>query len=707
MMESEFFMQYYGSVVCCVIDSSLKLAAPCPQDLGKWGLGGGKSCMYGVSLRVISRIQEVIEEISTRHPNTIKISGKERTKTVRTNSSVPVNTTKCPVYMDHSIASLPVDSPTIDCSQHTLPCQITLESPDLHRWSYLKFTTPRTWDSNQDLELQVSVISTYCKINDVEIVVNYSEDTHVKPVNSTFEYNSTEIVVTTPHGVKDGNHTCFILPSLGRIDQVQLDFIALFRFPDLIFFPQSENKLFVPDSLVLVTYVNLETDKDAGGTLKVEFGLSPGFAGNNQQASVTICLLPNAIPNELTISNCSGGLGIRLNSSSTATSSKAVYIPYPEATRWYIGMVSQCANVSNPSVIEKCINFPVMSFKVTMSKCVDNQCGRYGKCQEYISGHTIFSACKCYAGWRGYGCTDGTEAESDTILLISTLLLTLSNLLFIPSIIIAIRRRYFVEAFVYFYTMFFSTFYHACDTSSKLYSYCMMDYNVLSFCDFLGSIMSFWVTIIAMSKVTDRLKGFLHVLGALGLAFGVEYARHGLWVFVVPTTLGILIMLISWIRKCKTRHKLYPSKYRYLFYLLPGLLFAATGLVIFAFFETDDNYKYTHSVWHMVMALSITFLLPPRYKKSTDPCPTGRKPGDVWMPEGQGCSRCACNNVGYSCFTCGVVWPGFYAPRDGCYFEHRDASVAYPKCCGYDKICAGDSGYNITKYEILYKNQFG
>lgn len=59
--------------------------------------------------------------------------------------------------------------------------------------------------------------------------------------------------------------------------------------------------------------------------------------------------------------------------------------------------------------------------------------------------------------YRGYACNDDRVAESDAAQLTATLLLTLSNFMFLPAIFVAICRRFYVEALVYTYTMFFST----------------------------------------------------------------------------------------------------------------------------------------------------------------------------------------------------------------------------------------------------------
>lgn len=111
----------------------------------------------------------------------------------------------------------------------------------------------------------------------------------------------------------------------------------------------------------------------------------------------------------------------------------------------------------------------------------------------------------------------------------AALLLTLSNLMFLIPIMLSVQRAFLVEASVYFYTMFFSTvglphpsgdpwgdvwaaahclvwqFYHACDQPGEAVL-CILSYDTLQYCDFLGSGVSTWVTILCMARLKTVLK---------------------------------------------------------------------------------------------------------------------------------------------------------------------------------------------------------
>lgn len=229
-----------------------------------------------------------------------------------------------------------------------------------------------------------------------------------------------------------------------------------------------------------------------------------------------------------------------------------------------------------------------------------------------MSGGFVFSTCLCVKGYRGWDCTEDSQVPSSFSILLALLLLTLSNLLFIPSIYMAVRRSYFTEAIIYFFAMFFSIFYHACDSGEDEYSFCLVKIGVLQFCDFYCGLLAIWVTLIAMAHIRQQFVSMLHMLGAILLAFGTELNKQSLWVFLAPALTGLCTVTISWGSRCQRTRKLFPS-HKYLSIFLPiGSVLVMCGLVCYAFLQTRQNYHIVHSIWHMVMALSILCLLPSR-----------------------------------------------------------------------------------------------
>uniref|UniRef100_A0A182QQ88 EGF-like domain-containing protein n=1 Tax=Anopheles farauti TaxID=69004 RepID=A0A182QQ88_9DIPT len=251
-------------------------------------------------------------------------------------------------------------------------------------------------------------------------------------------------------------------------------------------------------------------------------------------------------------------------------------------------------------------------FTISSSPCVAGRCGRFGRCYHYMSGGFVFSTCLCLRNYRGWDCTEDSQVPSSASILLASLMLTLSNLLFLPSIFYAIKRGYHSEAIIYFFAMFFSAFYHACDSGEEEFSFCLVKIGVLQFCDFYCGLLAIWVTLIAMSNIRHQFVSLLHMLGAILLAFGTELNKQSLWVFLAPALTGICLISVSWGLRCRKTKRCFPARSYLALYLPIGSVLVMVGLVCFAFLQTKQNYHIVHSIWHMVMALSILCLLPDR-----------------------------------------------------------------------------------------------
>uniref|UniRef100_A0A3P9I8N7 Si:dkey-84j12.1 n=1 Tax=Oryzias latipes TaxID=8090 RepID=A0A3P9I8N7_ORYLA len=382
----------------------------------------------------------------------------------------------------------------------------------------------------------------------------------------------------------------------------------------------------IPPDRAAVFAINLMPVLDSGGVLNMELKLNMSTV---KGANLTVfgCLnqgMPLFLRENASLkceSESAAGFFLSVNVSANVTKLR---IPYPQTGTWYLSLRSLCATEHG---FEACLNVTAEVYMRTyLTPCI-NDCGTYGQCKLLRTNNYLYAACECKAGWNGWGCTDNSEAYSYSFQLLSTLLLCLSNLMFVPPVAIAIRSNYLLEASVYIFTMFFSTFYHACDQPG-IVVFCIMEYDVLQFCDFLGSLMSVWVTVIAMARLQSIIKQVLYLLGAMSLSMALQLDRHGLWNLLGPSLFALGIMAVAWTVRTIRRRRCYPPTWkRWVFFLFPGTMIATSAVALYAFVETEENYFYIHSIWHMLIAGSVGFLLPPRAKPDSKVTPLKRKRG--------------------------------------------------------------------------------
>ena len=437
-------------------------------------------------------------------------------------------------------------------------------------------------------------------------------------------YELDSIFETEDKSGEDQRHKCRTMFDFTRVDNVE-EFSTNFFLQGKSWYTKWVT---VTNRFPIMTRFETHDFTDLGGTINIALGMDL-LDTKGQTVEIYGCLEKGREPsvNEEDRLECDEESELKITSDSPPRSTLKL-VPFPEPGVWYLGLQVRCLDPDTRNKTQCWGDFRfsnlMTSINIHIQPCgyraQGDICGAYGACVRTHKGVYMYTSCRCSAGYRGWTCDDSEESEPVWKLVGDTLLLTLSNLFFLPAVILALYYRLYTEALIYGATMFFSTFYHTCDQEMNhkhlpdaLERACHALYNskeVLQFCDFFCAILSFWVTIISMAKLPEQLVSFLHMLGVLLVSILVQYNRTGIQVFAVPIPLGLLILSITLVVRSYKRKKVLKANRSCAIWLTLGVLCAVAAVLVFALIETTSNYQYVHSGWHVMIALSLVFLLP-------------------------------------------------------------------------------------------------
>ncbi|KAF0876093.1 MYMK protein, partial [Crocuta crocuta] len=164
------------------------------------------------------------------------------------------------------------------------------------------------------------------------------------------------------------------------------------------------------------------------------------------------------------------------------------------------------------------------------------------------------------------------------------LLPTLSSLAFLPTISIAAKRRFHMEAMVYLFTMFFVALNHACN-GPGLSVLCFTRHDVLEHFSVYGTALSMWVSLMALADFDEPKRSTFVMFGVLTIAVRIYHDRGGYGVYSGPIGAAVLIIATKWLQRMKEQKGLYPDRSVYTQQIGPGLCFGALALMLRFFFE--------------------------------------------------------------------------------------------------------------------------
>ena len=248
-----------------------------------------------------------------------------------------------------------------------------------------------------------------------------------------------------------------------------------------------------------------------------------------------------------------------------------VLVQYPSPGTWYLTLSSQCSDHASTCSV------PVL-FSVHTNQCFSGVCGRYGRCHAYLSSGTFYSSCQCFAGHRGPACNDPSGAVSDYQLLITSLLLTTSNLAMLPAIMLAAYRGHYTECIVFTAHLIASCLYHAC--VEDVYSVCVISLTILRWSDMFTTVLTIWVTIITMAQLSVIIRSVLNMTSVMVLSILCLYTTNITLTLVIPSVVSVVVLLLCWTISCVTTGQCSPRTRYCMLHCCPGLMLLSLSIII-------------------------------------------------------------------------------------------------------------------------------
>ena len=325
-------------------------------------------------------------------------------------------------------------------------------SPDSNTWYYLAI-----WANETEplFNMTISFEFDSCVEMEAKIPAHALQGVSLGQPNATSELTNGYVIEdeetweNTDNSSMKVNERCITAPRMTRLVLASQSY-----YTPIHFMSDSTgllgNHLPIEEDQLIIVPLLVDDKFDYGGTLRLRLFLD---RRTSEDFIVNVCLQWRYVPRMKKNDKCPFGYFETFTIRSAENSTSVIAVPYPKSGTWFMAFHSFCSPAGNCSNSKAYAGFEI--FSTRCANAAPNQCGDYGSCSEVSTLGGRISACKCLGGYQGYGCTDGREAIPDALQ--RTLFVTLSNLAFLPAIILALNWGHFVPAAVYFYNMFFSS----------------------------------------------------------------------------------------------------------------------------------------------------------------------------------------------------------------------------------------------------------